>query len=177
MGVSKQDWKDYNSNQWLGGQVKPALEGLTQAFDGLAAAIDGGDVSEFLAFTANDGKLMAAAQKAMEASSEALHAIERLKLEGNQRRFANKAAIAASDSAFNAVGQYHHACGLLVEGLVRGVQLEHDQVEKDPSTMPAIKSGDLSERLGGERYRVEECYDFATGKVAALAAVEKIGVV
>lgn len=178
MGVSKQDWKDFHSNKWVGGPVKPALDELMQACDGLVAAIDGGDVPAFLAYTENEGKLMSAATKAMQAAQDASGAIRNLRLEGNQRRFANKAAIAASDAAANAVTQYYQACGLLVSGLVRGVLAEYYQVQENPSAIADVKSSsDLEERLEGERYRIKECYDFATDKVAALAAVEKIGVV
>jgi hypothetical protein len=177
MGVSKQDWKDYQSNKWAGGPVKPALDELMQAFDGLTTAIDAADAPAFLAYTEDEGKLMQAATKAMQASQDAVTEIKLLRLEGNQRRFANKSAIAASDAAINAVTQYHQACGLLVSGLVRGVLAEYYQVKDNPSAISDVKSGDLEDRLDGERYRIKECYDFATDKVAALAAVEKIGVV
>jgi hypothetical protein len=62
MGVSKQDWKDYQSNQWLGGQSKSTYDTLNQEFDAVVAAIDGGDVATFLAYTEDDGKLMQAAE-------------------------------------------------------------------------------------------------------------------
>ena len=177
MGVSKQDWKDFATNTWTGGQVKPALDELTQAFDALYAAIDGDDAPTFLAYTEGDGKLMQAAQKASAASSGALDAIRGLALQGSQRRFANKSAIATSDAAIASVEQYATACDLLVTGLVRGVQLEHDSVDQDQSQMATIKSGNLKERLQGEEHRVKDCYDYAEDKVAALAAVDKIGVV
>ena len=177
MGVSKQDWKDYQTKEWLGGQVKSTLDELMRVFDSVAAAIDGGDADAFLSHTEDDGKLMSAAQKASGASSDALHAIQDLRLEGNQRRFANKTAIEANEAALGAVEQYRLACDLLVTDLVRGVRLEHDQVEQDQSQMTSIKSGDLADRLASSRSQIQQCYDFATGKVADLAAVDKIGVV
>ncbi len=177
MGVSKQDWKDYQSNVWLGGDRKSTLDELMQAFDGVFKAIDGGDATEFLAYTEDNGKLKVAADRAENAASQAGEAIRALRLEGSQRRFANKNAIATNDDAIASVEQYHHAVYLLCQGLVRGVRIEHDKVAADQAEMPAIKSGDLTSRLEQERSRVLDCADFADTKVAALAAVEKIGVV
>jgi hypothetical protein len=177
MGVSKQDWKNYASSQWGGGEVKTTLDELVEAVGRTFAAMDSGDAAEFLSYTKSDGKLMEAAQKAASAASTAVEGMQKLALQGNQRRFANKAAIAACDDAVNAVQQYHMALSLLVTGLVRGVQLEHDQVENDPSALAQVKSGDLGERLEGERHRVEDCYTWAVAKVTDLAGIEKIGVV
>jgi hypothetical protein len=177
MSVSKQDWKDYHSKQWAGGSCKPAVAELLKAVDDALAAIDGGDVGEFLSYTEDDGKLMAAAQKASSAASDALSAIEPLRLDGNQRRFANKTAISTSDAAVASVKQLQYACDLLVTGLVRGVRLEHDQVERDPAAMASVKSGNLVSRLNSERWTIQSCVDDADAKLAALAAVDKIGVV
>lgn len=177
MGVSKQDWKNFESNIWVGGQVKPALDELTQEFNALYGAIDGDDTATFLSYTESDGKLMQAAQKASSAASSAVQGVRDVELKGSQRRFANKNAIATSDAAIASVEQYHMACDLLVTGLVRGVQLEHDRVAEDQAQMATMKSGDLKERLQSEERRIKACYDDATVKVAALATIDKIGVV
>jgi hypothetical protein len=176
VGVSKQDWKDYQSKTWAG-LVKPTMDELMQEFAALSAAIDGDDAATFLAYTQDDGTLMQAAMKASSASGEALTVIQDLALQGNQRRFANKNAITVSDAAINSVMQYHYACDLLVTGLVRGVQLEHNAVDQDQSQMASIKSGNLKERLDGEKSRVSGCYDYANDRMGELAAIDKIGVV
>lgn len=177
MGVSKQDWKDYQSNTWLGGGCKPALDELNDTIEELVKAIDTGDASEFLAHTQDDGKLMTAVQKMWQAVEQALDKIRSLKLEGNQRRFANKNAIATSDDAIGSVSVLENAVTIFMNGLVRGVRLEHDQVENDPSAMASMKSGDLEQRLRHEQAGIQSCYDGATQAVAALAAIDKIGIV
>jgi hypothetical protein len=177
VGVSKQDWKDYQANTWTSGQIKTSYDELMQAFDALYAAIDGGDAATFMSYTEDDGKLMQAAQKASSAASDAVHGAQALALEGNQRRFANKQAISTCDAAIAAVDQYHYACDLLTTGLVRGVRPEYESVSEDNANMQAIKSGGLKGRLESEQSRIRGSYEEAQTKVAALAAIDKIGLV
>jgi hypothetical protein len=112
----------------------------------------------------------------MNASKDALTAIEGLALKGNQRRFANKNAISTSDEAIGALNQYSRACGMLVEDLVRGVRLEHEEVARNNSAISNVKDGDLKDRLRDAQLTLKIVYDHATDKVAALAAIDKIGV-
>jgi len=177
VGVSKQDWKNYQTNTWLGTDRKSGLDGLMQAFDGLFKAIDGGDATEFLAYTESNGKLSAAALTAYNAGDKAREGIKALRLDGNQRRFANKNAITTSDAAIASVEQYCMAIHTLGQGLIRGVSIEHDAVASDPAALAQIKSGNLADRLGSERDTIKACDDEANTKIAALAAIDKIGVV
>jgi hypothetical protein len=177
VGVSKQEWKDYQSNTWLGTDRKSGLDDLMQAFDGIFKAIDGGNATEFLAYTESNGKLSAAALKAYNAGDKALTGIKALRLEGNQRRFADKNAITTSDAAIASVEQYCVALEVFGQGLIRGVSIEHDSVASDQAAMPKIKECDLVDRLETERDRIQGCNDEANTKVAALAAIDKIGIV
>jgi hypothetical protein len=176
VGVSKQDWKDYQSNVWLAGSRKLTWDGLVQAFDGTLGSIDNGDAPAFLAYTESGGKLKAAADDASNAAIDAEKDLKGLRLEGNQRRFANKNAIATSDAAISAIEEYSLALDVLSRDLVRGVLIEHDAVADDPAAMAAMKDK-LVPRLGDALSTVRACNDSTTTKVAALAAIDKIGIV
>jgi hypothetical protein len=178
VSVSKHDWKNFQSQMWLG-SCKPSYNSLMMAFDGVLTAIDGGEVTEFLAYTENDGKLMIAAQIADDSFTNALHAIRELGLEGSQRRFANKNAIAVSDAAINMVDQTQTLAGQLVTDLVRGVRTEHDMVKENQEKLAEIKADNfgLTRKLRNAQSSIKNCFEDANEKVNALAAIDKIGVV
>jgi hypothetical protein len=176
MGVSKQDWKNFQSQVWLG-SCKQGFDALMLAFDGVLTAINTGDAPGFLAYTESGGNLMIAAQVASGSATDAFHAIGDLRLDGNQRRFANKSAIAASDQAYIGVDNYCMMVDNLVTELVRGVSIEHDTVAEDGTKIGDIKDGPLPTKLGSYQANLRNTFTSANGKVDTLAAIDKIGVV
>jgi hypothetical protein len=176
MGVSKQDWKDFQTKVWLG-EVKSTYDLLIQAFDGILSAIDGEDANEFITQASEGSPFREAAIAADQAASGATRAANGLRLAGGQRRFANQHAITISDGGVDAVGQYLMATDLLSTGLVRGLTLQLEDVQSDPAKMAEIKASDLALKLRQERRRVQDCFEYGSRLVAAMADIDKIGVV
>lgn len=176
MGVSKQDWKDFQTNVWQG-EVQSTYNTLLEHLNGMVNIVQNEEADAFISQASSGSEFREAAIAADHAASSADAATRKLKLEGGQRRFANKHAITISDGTWQAVSQYHMATDLLSTGLVRGLSIELEQVQADPAAMTAIKDGDLGRKLRQESERIKDCFEYADRLVKELAAIEKIGVV
>jgi hypothetical protein len=178
VGVSKHEWKDWHDAKWVGsGASAETKKALEDALDELIRVLSGDDADAFVKLTAEDGNFKEAATKASWAASDAYQTIDKLRLSGKQRTFANKSAIEASDAAADAVSSYNFAASMLQTDLVRGLVLENAQVAEDPANFPAVKSSDLASRLKSSVATVSGSFDDADAKVQALLAVTKIGIV
>ncbi|MDE3203516.1 MAG: hypothetical protein KGQ66_04770 [Acidobacteriota bacterium] len=174
MSVSKQDWKDFHAGTWS--EADSAGSAAVDAFDLLIAAANSNDGVKFLELTDpdNSDSVNALVNQAARVMSQSVGELEGLQLKGNQRRFANKNAIAASEDALSAVNQCNFAFNQIDTDQVRGWTMARDAVEEDGTGFDSVSS-DVSSKASSVNYTLKACLEQATAAVADLSEISQIG--
>lgn len=178
MGVSKQEWKNFKTQVWLG-TCKQRYDELIYALYDFEQAIYKENVAEFLAFAIEGGKLHVTSAATRKSAEEASDAMKMLNLEGAQRAFANKKALAAIDGAISAM--------LSFEGCVRECDIDRARdslvnrarlVQEDEANMAqVVQDGYLRQMALAHHAAIQRSWVDANQAVNALAEIDKIGIV
>ena len=174
MSVSKQDWKDFHAGMWS--QAESAGSAAVEAFDLLVAAANSIDGVKFLELTDPDNpdSVNALVSQAANLMSQSITELEGLQLKGNQRRFANKNAIAVSEEALRAVSSCSFSFNQIDSEQVRGWTLARSDVQEDGTGFDTVSS-DVSSKASSVNYTLKASLEAATGAVADLSDVSQIG--